>query len=149
MFENLLNLVKEHAGDAIVNNPAIPNEKNDAAIETAAGGIMNHLKGLASSGGMAQITNMFNGGNIASNPEIGKISNNVASELMNKFGISSEQAGGIVQKLIPTVMSGLVTKTNDPNDKSFDLQGIMGSLIGGNAGGIGGMLNKVKGMFGN
>lgn len=27
MFDNLLNLVKEHAGGAIVNNPAIPNEK--------------------------------------------------------------------------------------------------------------------------
>ena len=27
MLESLMNLVKEHAGEAIVNNPAIPNEK--------------------------------------------------------------------------------------------------------------------------
>ena len=26
-------LVKQHAGEAIVNNPAIPNEQNDAVIQ--------------------------------------------------------------------------------------------------------------------
>ena len=32
MFDNLLKLVKENAGDAIIKNPVIPNEKNDEAI---------------------------------------------------------------------------------------------------------------------
>jgi len=44
MFENLLNLVKEHAGSAIVDNPAIPNQHNDAAIKEATTGIMDQLK---------------------------------------------------------------------------------------------------------
>lgn len=29
MFESLLNLVKENTGEAIVKNPAIPNEKSE------------------------------------------------------------------------------------------------------------------------
>ncbi len=148
MFESLLNLVKEHAGDAIVKNPAIPNEKNDAAITTAAGGIMDQLKNLAAQGGMEKITDLFKGGDVAGNPVVGNISKNVAGDLMSKFGINQEQAAGIVKNLIPGVMSNLVKKTNDPNDKSFDLQGIIGSLAGGKLGGVGDMMNKVKGMFG-
>ena len=100
MFESLLNLVKEHAGEAIVKNPAIPNEKNDAAITTAAGGIMDQLKNLASHGGMEKITDLFKGGDVASNPVVGNISKNVVGDLMNKFGINQEQAAGIVKNLI-------------------------------------------------
>ncbi len=149
MFENLLNLVKEHAGEAIVKNPTIPNEKNDAAINTAAGGIMDQLKNLAANGGMEKITDLFKGGDVNNSTVVGSISKNVAGELMSKFGINQEQAGAIVKNLIPGVMSNLVKKTNDPNDKSFDLEGIIGSLAGGKLGGVGDMLNKVKGMFGN
>ncbi len=148
MFENLLNLVKEQAGDAIVKNPVIPNEKNDAAINTAAGGIMDHLKQLAANGGMEKITDLFKSGNVSGSPVIGNISKNIAGDLMNKFGINQEKAGAIVKNLIPAVMSTLVKKTNDPNDKSFDLQGIIGSLAGGKLGGLGDMMNKAKGMFG-
>lgn len=36
----------------------------------------------------------------------------------------------------------------NPNDMSFDLQGIIGSLAEGKLGGVGDMMNKVKGMFG-
>jgi uncharacterized protein YidB (DUF937 family) len=146
MFENLLQLVKDNAGDAIVNNPAIPNEHNDAAISTAAGGIMDQLKGLASSGNLSQITSLFGQGNdVSSNPVVSNISSSVAGNLMSKFGINSDQANGVVQSLIPTVMNKLVSKTNDPSDNSFDLQGIMGSLSSGSMDGI---MGGIKNMFG-
>jgi F0F1-type ATP synthase delta subunit len=44
MFENLINLVRQNAGDAVINNPAIPNEKNEEAVETASGSIVSTLK---------------------------------------------------------------------------------------------------------
>ncbi len=44
MLDQLILLVKEHAGEAIINNPAIPNEKNEAAISETAGGIFDVLK---------------------------------------------------------------------------------------------------------
>jgi hypothetical protein len=147
MFENLLQLVKEHAGDAIVNNPAIPNEHNDAAINTATEGIMGHLQGLMSGGGLEKITSMFSGGNVANHPEVAAMSNNVAGSLMNKFGLNSSQAGGIVQSLIPMVMNKMVSKTHDPNDKSFDMQEILGSLTGNASGGLGGIMDSVKKLF--
>ncbi len=151
MFESLLNLVKENAGDAIINNPAIPNEHNDAAIETATSGIMSGLKGAVGGGNLEGIMSMFSGGsaNAGSNPIVNAISGQVAGNLMEKFGINNAAAGSIVQSLIPTVMSKLVHKTNDANDSSFDIGDIVSSLTGGNqAGGVGGMIGNITKMFG-
>ncbi|HQV99178.1 MAG TPA: DUF937 domain-containing protein [Bacteroidia bacterium] len=145
MFDELLKLVKENAGSAIVDNPAIPNQQNDAAISTATTGIMDQLKSAVSSGGIGQITDMFSGGNAANSPMVKNISDGVAKTLVSKFGISNEQANGIVQSLIPKVMGSLVSKTNDPNDKSFDLNGVIGSLTGGGASGD--LMGKLKNMF--
>jgi hypothetical protein len=91
------------------------------------------------------LTEIFSGGNTANHPAVAKMSSGIAQNLMNKFGINAEQAGGIVSGLIPTVMNSLVKKTNDPNDKSFDLQGIIGSLSGG--AGVDGLLGGLKKMF--
>jgi uncharacterized protein YidB (DUF937 family) len=146
MLENLIQLVKEHAGDAIINNPAVPNEQNNAAIEATAGSIFDSLKSQFAGGGMDVITNLFQGDNAASaNPMAGGISNDVISGLVKKIGLPEGAAAGIVSQLLPKVMESLKSKTNDPNDNSFDLQGIIGSLAGGEAGGL---FNKVKGMFG-
>lgn len=145
MFDNLLNLVKEHAGDAIVNNPAIPNEKNDEAIHSTTTSIVDTLKAQMSSGNLSALTDMFKGGNVNASPVASSVQNNVVADLMKKFGIDNAQASGIASSLIPKVMESFTKKTNDPNDSSFDMTSIMSSLGGGGAaGGIGGML---KGLF--
>jgi len=144
MFDNLLQLVKEHAGEAIVNNPAIPNDKNDAAIGVASEGIIDQLKQMGSGGGMDAIMGLMKGGNIANNPAIADIAGNVAGKLMSNFGLDASQADGVVKNLVPQVMEKFVSKTNDPNDSSFDLQGVIGALSGG---GLGGVMDKLKGLF--
>jgi len=147
MFENLLNLVKENAGDAIINNADIPNEHNEAAVHTTATSIMDHLKNISSGGGIDNIMSMFTGGNTENNETVKGIGNNVANQLMSQFGLNADQAGSAIKQLIPKVMSQLVHKTNDPNDKSFDLQSIIGSLTGGSTGGIGGIMDSMKKLF--
>jgi hypothetical protein len=52
MLDNLLQLVKENASEAIINNPAIPNERNDEAISLASNGIFEGLKDKLSGGGL-------------------------------------------------------------------------------------------------
>lgn len=142
MLDNLIQLVKENAGDAIVKNPAIPNEHNDTAIATASESIMNTLKSQVGGGSMDGLMNLFKGGAAdTSNPIMSAVQNNVAGDLAKKLGIDSAAAGGIASSLIPTVMSKFVSKTNDPNDKSFDLGDIVKNL-GGNAGGIGGVISN-------
>lgn len=147
MLENLIQLVRENAGEAIINNPAVPNENNDAAIEATAGSIFDSLKDqFSGSGGLDMITNLFQGNDAAStNPVAGGIGSDVISGLVKKLGLPEGAAAGIVSQLLPKVLDSLKSKTNDPNDNSFDLQGIIGSLAGEQAGGL---FNKVKGMFG-
>lgn len=144
MLDQLINLVKEHAGEAIINNPAIPNERNDEAVQTASEGIFEGLKNQISNGGLESITGLFQGNGDAKNAVMSAASSNVAQQLMQKFGIDQNQAGGIVQSLIPTVMEKFVNKTNDPNDSSFNASDILQSLTSGSSG-----LGNIGGMIGN
>ena len=143
MFDNLLKLVKENAGDAIIKNPVIPNEKNDEAIHATTTSIFDTLKNLLASGNTDSLTNLFKGQNNSSTVN-NSIQNNVVETLMKKFGIDNSQANNITSTLIPKVMDSFVKRTNDPNDKSFDLSDIMRSLTNGNTSGI---LNKISSFF--
>ena len=149
MLENLLNLVKEHAGDAIINNPAIPNERNDEAISDAAGSIFSGLQGAFASGGANDIASFFSNQNIASSGIAQNIQGGFVQNLVSKFGLGSAQATSIAGSLIPSVLQSFAHKTNDPNDSSFDLQGILGGLTGGGGVSGGGLMDMVKGFMKN
>lgn len=133
MLENLINLVKEQANDAIINNPAIPNDRNEEAIAETSNGIAGGLQNVLASGGLKDILKLFSGQEQAnnSNPVVQNVSGNVIQNLMNKFNLDQQTAGGIAGNLIPSVLQKLVGKTNDPNDNSFDIQGIFNQLSGG------------------
>lgn len=135
MLENLVKLVKEFAGDAVVNNPDIPNEHNDNVVaettNTVAGGLQNMISG----GGLQNILSMFKGGGqqggLMNNPLVNMMIGHLTGKLTNKYGIDSNKAGNLASGLIPNVLSHLINRTNDPNNKSFDLNSIIGSLTGG------------------
>jgi hypothetical protein len=172
MLENLLELIKQNAGSAIINNPAIPDEHNDAAISEAGSSIVDGLKKMISQGNTQDVVNLFNhqGGDIASTPAARQLSGGFIQNLMDKFGLDHGAASGIASNLIPQVLQKLVHKTNDPNDSSFDIKGILSHLTGAggqansgfdlqglisqftrggnaNAGGAG-ILDGIKGLFG-
>ena len=50
---------------------------------------------------------------------------------MSKFGLGGTQASGVANNLIPSVLSGLINKTNDPNNSSFTLDNLLHTLTGG------------------
>jgi hypothetical protein len=62
MLEILSQFVKENARDAIVNNPDIPNQRNEEAVSAASGSIRDALKQQVSSGNVSELVNMFKGG---------------------------------------------------------------------------------------
>lgn len=140
MFEQLMDLVKQNSGEAVVNNSAVPNEQNEEVMSAASGSIMDSLKGMMSGGGAANVLNLFNnqnsGADVSNHPVTQNVSSNLVSTLMSKFGIGGDKAGGIASMLIPIVMSKLVSKTNDSNDSSFNVQGIFNSLSGNKTSGM-------------
>ena len=135
MLDNLFDLVKSHATEAVINNPDVPNEHNDAVVAEATNSIASGLQSTIASGGLQSILSLFGGnqggGNVANNPVVSSIISNLTSSLMSKFGLGNAQASGVANSLIPNVINSLVNKTNDPNNSNFSLDSLLHSLTGG------------------
>jgi len=138
MLDNLLNLVKEFSGDAVVNNPNIPNEQNDAVVATASQSIAGGLQNAISGGGFKDVLNLLGGkgGDLGSNPVAQNLNSNLITDLMNKFNLNSGTASQVAGGLLPSVLSSLIQRTNDPNNSTFNLSGLMNSLTGGKTSGL-------------
>ena len=155
MIDQLIKLVQQNAGDAIVNNDAIPNQFNGAAIESVARQIMTGLQVRASQGDTQQVASLFNGADLSSlsgNPMVSQMITKVAGEFAGRFGVSPQMAQTIAAGLIPQVMNQFVNKTNDPNDSDFDLQDMLRGFTGNSglvesesSGGLGSVLGKILG----
>ncbi len=147
MLEQLFNLVKEQAGSSIIQNPDIPNERNEEAVSDVTNNIAGGLQQALAGGQFNDVLSLLGGkgGDLQNNPLAGQLSGNAEQSLMNKFNLNQSQAGGIVSSLLPGVLQKFISKTNDPGDNSFDLQGIFSSLTGGKTGGLDlqGMLSRV------
>jgi hypothetical protein len=148
MVENLNSLVKENANTAIINNTAIPNERNEEAVKEASTAIEESLKTSLADGNVKEVANLFNstGENVSANPVTQQATTNFTSRLQSRFGLNVQQAANVANNLIPTVLKKLVHRTADPNDKSFDLQKIFNEVSEGKTNGLNvqGMLNKFK-----
>jgi hypothetical protein len=147
MFENLINLVRQNAGDAVINNPAIPNEKNEEAVETASGSIVSTLKNALAGGKLNDVLGFFKKGEAGSPALVQEATNNYAQDLQNKFGLAPAEATKTAAGVVPQAMNQLASKTADPSDNSFNIQDIFNKLSGNKTGGldIQGMLNKFGG----
>jgi uncharacterized membrane protein YeaQ/YmgE (transglycosylase-associated protein family) len=139
MLDNLFNMIKGMAGDAVVNNPDVPNQHNEEVVAEATNTVAGGLQNLVAGGGLQSILSLFGGGQqqaksgLMSNPIVSMMIGHFASKLMGKYGLQSNAASGVAQSLIPNVISSLISKTNDPNDKGFTLDGLLNSLTGGHA----------------
>jgi hypothetical protein len=149
MIENLNNLVKQNADAAIINNTAIPNERNEEAVQEASTAIEDSLKTSLSGGNVKEVVTLFNdtGENVTANPVTQQATGNFMDRLQSRFGLNVQQAANIANNLIPTVLKRLVQKTSDPADKSFDLQKIFNEVSGGKTEGLNvqAMMTKFKG----
>jgi hypothetical protein len=149
MIENLNNLVKENADATIINNTAIPNERNEEVVQEASTAIEDSLKTSLSGGNVKEVVTLFNGTgeNVVNNPVTEKAKGNFMDRLQSRFGLNVPQAANIANNLIPTVLKRLVQKTADPKDNSFDIQKIFNEVSGGKTSGmnIQAMMAKFKG----
>jgi hypothetical protein len=138
MLEELFSLIKEQGTDTVINNPAIPNEQNNAVLADATHSVASELQGVLAGGGLQSVLSLFSNGNnnsggssLLNNPIVSNIISSFTNKLTTNHGIAADQAGGIANNLIPSVLSNLISKTNDPNNSSFDIGSIISSLTGG------------------
>ena len=141
MLEQLFNIVNQLGQDTVVNNPDVPNEYNQEvmadATQTIAGGFKNILAG----GGFQNILDLFKGGGASSgaggnagllkSPIVSMMVGYFISKLVRKYSMSPSVASNVANSLIPNALNGLIQKTNDPNNPDVNLDGLIGSLVGG------------------
>jgi hypothetical protein len=147
MLDNLLNLIRGNADDAIIKNSAIPNEKNEQAVQTAGSSIMSTLQKALAGGNINDVLSYFKSGGSGSNEIVKEATNNYANDLQANVGLSEAAATDAANRVVPQTMSQLASKTADPSDNSFNIQDIFNKLSGGKTGGLDvqGMLNKFGG----
>ncbi len=158
MFEQISALVKEYGEDAVVNNPAIPNEENNAVLAEATNTITGGMQNMLAGGGLQDIISLFTGGGTADknttqagggiagllkNPLVTMMVGHLIGKLTRKFNMSHSQASQVSNDLIPNVLNGLITRTRsaDPSDKAYDLNDLIGTLTGGKVATAGGGFN--------
>jgi hypothetical protein len=132
MIENLINLIRDNASELIIDNQAVKNEYNEAAISETGNIIISELKSEVSKLNIVGLTEILkSNGNLSNNKIILGIITKLSESLSAKFELSNNDAEHISQNLIPAVMNQLISKTNDPNDDSFNIQGLLSNLGGG------------------
>ena len=139
MLEELFNLVKGAAGDAVINNPDVPNEQNNEVVAEATNTVASGLRNMVAGGGLQSIISMFNnkdqqsGGssNLLNNPIVNMMIGHFSGKLTGKYNMGTTQANNVAGSLIPGVMSNLISKSNDPANNGFSLEGLLNSITGG------------------
>lgn len=160
MLEELFNLVKQAAQDKVINNPDIPNEKNNEIVGEATDTVASGLRNIVAGGGAESLLSLFGNKNqgfdlnsLKSNPIVSMMIGYFTNKLMNKHNMSGDQASNIAGSLIPDALKGLVNKIHDPSDGGFSLDGLLKSITGGKSeevaqqhgGGLQDILGKLSG----
>lgn len=150
MFDQLSELVKQFGDDAVVNNPAVPNEQNDAVMNEAGSSILSGLKDMVANGNINDLSGLLSGNSAinANNPVVKQLTDKVTGNLGEKFGLSSDAAGSVAGGLIPQILGGLVNKAKDPNQPGFNMSDLVSAISGGQGGGLMDAVSKYGGQFG-
>src|SRR3954467_9892875 len=128
MFDQILQLVKEHMGNNPQVTSAIPSDQQDAVHNEIAGHITNGLKSQTTAqGGAGGLLSMLQSGMASGSPVITAIEGGLVGSLSSKFGLSPMVSGAIAASL-PGLLQKFAHKANDPNDSSISKDTITKSL---------------------
>lgn len=127
MFDQILDLVKQHLSENPQLASQIPDDQKDAVHNEIASQITNGIQSQASSGGIGGLlsslqNSVASGGTLTSSIEGGLV-----SSLTSKLGLPPSITGAIAGAL-PGILQKFANKANDPNDSSITTDTIKNSL---------------------
>jgi hypothetical protein len=136
MLKELIDLVRQRADEPVINNPAVPNEYNNAVVAEASNTVASGLRNVVAGGGLQSLLALFSGGgrdrkSLLSNPIVSMMMGHFAGKLINKYNLGSNQANNLSGTLIPDIIGTLINKTNDSSDSQFSLEKLLASITGG------------------
>jgi hypothetical protein len=133
MFEKLFMLVKNNAGAAVIDNPAIPAKYHEAVINEASSSIIEVLKGQMETGKVKDLIRYFQFAGFYNNSLVSIMVNKFAAKLNNFYGLDSNSAWVAANSLIPPVMKELVIQSKNEQNKDFALTSMLSKLNGNRA----------------
>lgn len=142
MIENLLQLVKDFGENEVVNNPAVPNEQNNAVMSEASMAVAGTFQQAIANGNAQDLLGLFQNENeVMSNPLAQQAQGSFIDSITSKLGIDSNTAQGLAGSFLPQIIQSLVHRTNSTADadSGFNLNSLIGSLTGGNTQQAGGL----------
>ena len=142
MFEKLYLLVKNNAGKAVIDNPAIPAKYHEAVINEASSSIIEVLKGQMESGRIKDLVRYFQFPGIYNNSVVSSMVNKFANKLNNFYGIEPNAAWTAANSLITPVMKELVIQSKNEKNKEFALTALL-SKLNGNRADLSGLVNQL------
>jgi len=142
MFEKLFILVKNNAGRAIIDNPAIPEKYHEAVINDASSSIIEVLKSQVETGRLKDVVKYFQFSGIYNNPLITSATNKFANKLNNFYGVEPKAALTTANALIPPVMQELIRQSKSEQNKELALGSLLSKLNGSNIN-INALLNQM------
>jgi hypothetical protein len=147
MLEQLFDLVQQNSQQAVVQNPAVPNEHNTEVINTLTSSITGGLQEQVQSGNLGGLMSLFggesgtSGASLMNNPIVASIATNAIGAIVQKFGLNSQVAGSIVNSVLPGVLGAVIGQLNG--------QGGAGASGGaGNGFDLGSLIQMGGGLFG-
>jgi uncharacterized protein YidB (DUF937 family) len=148
MFDQLFDTFKSNISNTLAGDENLNGTDHQEVATEASSSIIDSLKNLTQNGDFSAVQEMFSGqetqaGAMASSP----LSSNLIQNLMQKFGLDSNAASGLVSKIIPSVMNHFNKNVGDAQQSGgFDINSIISSFTGGNAsGGISDLISKFTG----
>jgi len=142
MFEKLFLLVKNNAGSAVIDNPAIPVKYHEAVINEASSSIIEVLKSQMETGKMKDLIRFFQFSGIYNNSLVQSMVNKFANKLNNFYGIDPNLAMAASSSLIPPVMQELVKQSKNEQNTDFGLSNFL-SKLNGNHTDLSGLVSKM------
>ncbi len=98
MFDQLMNILQNHGQESVINNPAVPNEHNDAVLKEAGSSITETIKNMMANGHSDQVMQLANDPN---GPAAQIMQNGFVQNIMQKFGINADAAQNIAGYAAP------------------------------------------------
>ena len=131
MFDQILQLVKEHIGNDPQVAAHIPAEQADAVHQEIAThlteGIQNQAAGQGEGGGglLSMLSGSLASGNLLTN----SIAGGLVGSLAGKFGLGSAATGAIAAAL-PGLLQKFLNRNSDPQNPSPSSDGLLNSIPG-------------------
>jgi len=136
MFEQVLQMVKDHLGGNQNVTSAIPQEHTDAVHQEIATHITQGLQNQASSqGGFGGLLSSLEGGLNSESPITSAISGGLAGSLMSKFGLPAAATGAITA-MLPGLLQKFAHNAQNSNNSSSSASNFPESTGGSGFGNI-------------